>query len=231
MENCNSKIIVALDNMDTFKAIELATELQGKVWGFKLRPTAFNWHGVDTIKHFKQQGYGKVMADPKCFDIEASMVEDVAKLSKSGADLITVHAAAGTRRLLACQKALQGDSRLLAVTVLTDTTPEEVGQVFYDDDRHYVVRKLWRLAAAAGVAGVVCGLPDLSFFDPQPSLTVCPGFRPPGTALNEQQAIGGYAEAYRASLVVIGRPITQAEDPVKAVELINEGLRGQPAPA
>jgi orotidine-5'-phosphate decarboxylase len=221
-----SKIIVALDHMSYDNAFSLAEKLKEKVWGFKLRlPMMAPW-GVTWAKQF-----GKVMVDPKCFDIESSMVDDVKTMVDLGVDLITLHASSGQRRMRACMEATKhSKTKLLAVTVLTDTVDEEL-EMFnmmpeprFETDRNSVIRYLWDLACRAGMHGVVCGLPDLPLLNPAPSLSVCPGFRPPGTDANEQKVTGGYDAAEKASLIVIGRPITQAKDPLKVVEEINKGL-------
>ena len=220
-----SKIIVALDRMDLSQATALGRKIKGHVAGFKFRVPMLLRHSIWAIHDLKH--FGKVMLDTKGWDIESSMAEDdIPTYSKAGVDLVTLHASADTRRLAACVKACQGtETRLLAVTVLTDTTEEEC-LALYGKPRKEAVPMLWGFARDAGVHGMVCGLPDIQLVDPKPELIVCPGFRPPGTNTNEQKATGGYEEAKQASFVVIGRPITEAEDPLKVVEEFNKGLAG-----
>lgn len=228
-----NKIIVALDGMGIEASLKLARKLQGKVWGFKVNDILINTGKliVETLK-----SYGNVFADPKFYDIPNTVANGVTRLAEAGADLITVHASGGISMMKAAvtaAKEVNSTTKILAVTILTSYSNIEAQQVYGQQEGNYtdeqartnLVMKLAELAKQADIRGIVCspkeGEAVRSIF---PGLIVLPAFRPPGTALNDQIHTGGYAEAKIADYIVVGRPITQALDPVTATDEINAGL-------
>lgn len=197
-----SQLILALDvnNLPELKA--LVSELSPYVDYFKVGLELAMSVGVPTaISVIKKQG-GKVFVDCKLNDIPNTVGRAVAALAAQEVDLITIHASAG---LVALQEAVsnKGSAKLAAVTVLTSITAEK-GQVL----------QYARLAAEAGVDGIVCSVQELSLLksDPltRPLFTVTPGIRPVWSENNDQKRTATPAEAVKqgADFLVIGRPIT-----------------------
>jgi orotidine-5'-phosphate decarboxylase len=171
-----------------------------------------------------------VFLDLKFHDIPATMAGACRSAARLGAELITVHAAAGSEALVAAQAgAREGAAAagleaptLLAVTVLTSWPPERfVAELAITESVPVYVDRLAALAAAAGVGGAVCSpleVAGLRAAHPEPFALVTPGIRPAGAAGDDQRRVMAPAEAIAAgaSWLVIGRPISAAADPAAA---------------
>lgn len=219
----SNKLIVALDGMTFDSAIDLAHLLRDHVWGFKVNDLLIEY-GVQLIRRLRE--YGHVFADPKLYDIPNTVTNQVTKLVQAGADLITVHASGGPTMLEAAT--VVGDGRILAVTVLTSFTGEDLATI-YNRDRTALVSGFATLAGRAGCRGVICAATDIEGVRQLDLglLAVMPGYRPAGKfAGDDQQVIGDSRLARLADLVVVGRPVTQAVDPVQVVVRMNTDLAG-----
>jgi orotidine-5'-phosphate decarboxylase len=171
-----------------------------------------------------------VFLDLKFHDIPATMAGACRSAARLGAELITVHACAGSEALRAAQVAAHEsaaaaglpDPTLLAVTVLTSWDPARfAAELSIDEPMEAYVPRLAELAAAAGIGGCVCSpleVAALRAAHPEPFALVTPGIRPAGAALGDQQRVLTPAQALAAgaSQLVIGRPITAAPDPAAA---------------
>lgn len=185
--------------------------------------------GPAVVQQLRDQGK-RVFLDLKFHDIPATMAGACRSAARLGAELITVHASAGSAALGAAQAAALESAAaadlptptLLAVTVLTSwqqacfASELAIAEPVVD----YVPR-LARLAAEAGIGGCVCSpleVAALRAAHPEPFALVTPGIRPAGAALGDQQRVLTPAQAVAAgaSQLVIGRPITAAPDPVAA---------------
>ncbi len=185
--------------------------------------------GPEVLRRLRQQGK-RIFLDLKFHDIPATMAGACRSAARLGAELITVHACAGSEALRAAQAAAvesareagQPEPTLLAVTVLTSWEPSRFARELAIDEpiAHHVPR-LARLAAAAGIGGCVCSpleVAALRASHPEPFALVTPGIRPAGSARDDQQRVLTPAQAIAAgsSQLVIGRPITGAADPTAA---------------
>lgn len=235
-----SKVIVALDNMDINPALKLAQKLKGKVWGFKVNDLLINT-GKLIVEMLKN--HGRVFADPKFYDIPNTVGNGVSRLAEAGSDLITVHASGGIsmmKQAVSAARSSNSETKILAVTLLTSLPNNEAWQVYGldhlhldtkgvsdDEGRTNLVLNLVDLAIEAGVDGIVCSPKEATAVREKlgNKLIVLPAFRPPGTENNDQIHTGGYEEAKFADYIVVGRPITQSNDPVAAAEAINAGVR------
>lgn len=227
-----SKIIVALDGLTIKGMMELVTALSGKVWGFKVNDMLVD-QGCRIIQELKP--HGKVFADVKLFDIPNTVANSVSRLVKAKADLITVHASGGSEMLKAAVengKDRDGNGVILAVTVLTSMSDEEMNLIYGGRyalerlNRTDIVGDLASIAQKAGVWGVVCAPGDIAHI-PAGVRTVVPGFRPDGKVeLDDQKNTGGFTDVEGANLIVVGRPITYANDPVAVAEAYNAVLEG-----
>ncbi len=219
------QIIVALDGMDREQALQLGRTLEGLRW-VKVGLELFLQAGADVVPRLQDQGL-RVFLDLKFHDIPATMEGACKRAAALGAELITVHACAGSAALKAAQAGAHAGAasvgspppRLLAVTVLTSWDEQKLQQeLAIEQGIAERVPTLAHLAAMAGVGGCVCSPLEVEAlrarFD-KPFALVTPGIRPRGSAVGDQVRVmtPKAAIAAGASQLVIGRPITQAEDP------------------
>ena len=222
------RLIVALDGMGADQALELAAALPQLRW-VKVGLELFVAAGPPVVQQLRQQGL-RVFLDLKFHDIPATMAGACRSAARLGAELITVHACAGSEALEQAQAAaVEGAAAaglpaptLLAVTVLTSWEQRRFAQQLAIGEplEHYVPR-LAQLAAQAGIGGCVCSpleVEQLRRAHPEPFRLVTPGIRPAGAPLGDQQRVMTPAQAVAAgaSHLVVGRPITAASDPAAA---------------
>jgi orotidine-5'-phosphate decarboxylase len=222
------RIIVALDGMAPERALGFVAAVPELRW-VKVGLELFVAAGPAVVTQLRDQGK-RVFLDLKFHDIPATMAGACRSAARLGAQLITVHACAGSEALRAAQAAAQEsasaaglpDPTLLAVTVLTSWDPARfAAELAIDEPVEAYVPRLAELAAAAGIGGCVCSpleVAALRAAHPEPFALVTPGLRPAGAALGDQQRVLTPAQALAAgaSQLVIGRPITAAPDPAAA---------------
>ena len=222
------RIIVALDGMAPEHALAFTRQVQGLRW-VKVGLELFVQAGPTVVAQLREQGL-RVFLDLKFHDIPATMAGACRRAAALGAELITVHACAGSEALQAAQAAAHAGAQaagvaaptLLAVTVLTSWEQQRLQrELAIAQGIAERVPALAQLAAQAGIGGCVCSpleAASLRQQHPQPFALVTPGIRPRGSAVGDQARVMGPAEAMAAgaSQLVIGRPITQAADPSEA---------------
>ena len=222
------KIIVALDGMAPEQALEFAAGVEGLRW-VKVGLELFVQAGPGVVARLREQGL-RVFLDLKFHDIPATMAGACRRAAALGAELITVHACAGSEALQAAQAAAMEGAQsaglatptLLAVTVLTSWDEHRLQrELAMSQGIAERVPALAQLSASAGIGGCVCSPLEAAALraqHPEPFVLVTPGIRPKGAAVGDQARVMGPAEAIAAgaSQLVIGRPITKAEDPSDA---------------
>ena len=222
------RIIVALDGMAPERALGFVAAVPELRW-VKVGLELFVAAGPAVVTQLRDQGK-RVFLDLKFHDIPATMAGACRSAARLGAELITVHACAGSEALRAAQAAAQESAAaaglpaptLLAVTVLTSWDPARfAAELSIDEPVEAYVPRLAELAAAAGIGGCVCSpleVAALRAAHPEPFALVTPGIRPAGAALGDQQRVLTPAQALAAgaSQLVNGRPITAAPDPAAA---------------
>jgi len=227
------RIITALDVPGQDQALELAGNL-GPSGGFvKVGLELFSAAGPAVVRKL-QDLERDVFLDLKYHDIPNTVAKAARVAAELGAALCTVHASAGRAALTAAAEALAaapvGPSgrrpALLAVTVLTSLSPDEMNEVRPSaDSLQESVKRLAALAWDCGCDGLVCSAADLprlrETIGPEP-LVVTPGIRPSGAGLDDQRRVTtpAMAVAAGADFLVIGRPITKADDPAAALAAI-----------
>ena len=218
------RIIVALDGMAPEQALAFSRSVEGLRW-VKVGLELFVQAGPDVVAQLREQGL-RVFLDLKFHDIPATMAGACRRAAGLGAELITVHACAGSEALRAAQAAASEAAQaaglasptLLAVTVLTSWEEQRLQrELALSQTIAERVPSLAQLAASAGIGGCVCSpleAASLRAQHPEPFALVTPGIRPKGSAVGDQARVLGPAEAIAAgaSQLVIGRPITKAED-------------------
>ncbi|UPM51544.1 orotidine-5'-phosphate decarboxylase [Synechococcus sp. A10-1-5-1] len=210
------------------QALAFSRGVQGLRW-VKVGLELFVQAGPEVVAQLRDQGL-RVFLDLKFHDIPATMAGACRRAAALGAELITVHACAGREALQAAQAAASEGAQasglasptLLAVTVLTSWEEQRLQrELAIDQTIAERVPSLAQLAASAGIGGCVCSPLEASSLraqHPEPFALVTPGIRPKGSAVGDQARVLGPAEAIAAgaSQLVIGRPITKAEDPSAA---------------
>lgn len=217
-----------LDFLDNFK--------KGKPF-VKVGMELFYAEGPDIVKEIKHRGH-KIFLDLKLHDIPTTVEKAMKVLSGLDVDMTNLHAAGTVKMMKAAVKGLakEDGSRpvLLAVTQLTSTDQEHLeSDILIKKDIALVVEEYAKNAKIAGLDGVVCSPLEAAKIHEvcgNDFLTVTPGVRFENDAKGEQARVTTPAEAGRngSDYIVVGRPITQAEDPVAAYErCVNEFMQGE----
>ncbi len=232
----DDRLIVALDVSTIEQMKDIVDTLGDAVSFYKVGMELFYAAGEDTVAYLRDCGKS-VFLDLKLHDIPNTVAQGVKSLTRLGANLITIHGQGGAVMLKAAADAAREAAeelgverpKLLAITVLTsfdDTTWSGIGGQLPIADQ---VRRLALLAKDAGVDGVVASPLEAKLIREacgDDFLIVTPGIRPTFAAANDQKRIATPSSALRdgASRLVIGRPITKADNPREAVRMILEEM-------
>lgn len=228
--SARERVMVALD-CGPDEARELAAKLAGHATWLKVGITLIYDGGLPLVKELQEQGF-KIFVDAKFHDIPHQVKGAVQSAARSGADLVTVHGSGGKAMLEACHEAaglaeaeLGHAPYVIAITVLTSMDVAECERVGISRSIPEQAAALAKLAVDAGNDGIVCSpqeAADMRELLGPDALIVTPGVRPAGADLGDQSRVATPAAAINAgaSHIVVGRPITQAEDPVEAFEAI-----------
>ena len=222
------RIIVALDGMAPDQALVFAAQVEGLSW-VKVGLELFVQAGPQVVAQLRGLGL-RVFLDLKFHDIPATVAGACRRAAALGAELITVHACAGGEALQAAQAAAVEGAKstglpvptLLAVTVLTSWEEQRLQrELAISQGIAERVSGLALLAATSGIGGCVCSPLEAAALraqHPEPFALVTPGIRPKGSVVGDQARVMGPSEAIAAgaSQLVIGRPITKADDPSAA---------------
>lgn len=234
----DDRLIVALD-VDSFDKMKaLVDELGDLISYYKVGMELYYSAGSDTIRYLKEHGK-KVFLDLKLHDIPNTVGHSVASVTRLGVNLITIHAAGGRAMMQAASRyaKITADElgverpKILAVTVLTsfdDQGWQEVGGHLPIQEH---VLELAALAKSSGVDGVVASPKEAGSIREMAGkddfLIVTPGIRPSFAQTDDQKRIATPSQAFKdgSSMLVIGRPITQAIDPCAAARLILKEIK------
>ena len=227
----DSKIIVALDHSEAGKALQLVQRLDPGLCRLKVGKELFTAAGPNLVEQLIDKGFG-VFLDLKFHDIPNTVAKACEAASKLGVWMLNVHASGGSAMMQAARDgvAKSGKSpKLIAVTVLTSMDQAALNQVGVDGNLQNQVLRLARLAQQAGLDGVVCSAQEASALRTvlgQDFCLVTPGIRPANASADDQSRIATPAEALRlgSNYLVIGRPITQAADPLLALQSIHQEI-------
>lgn len=221
------RLIVALDFPAPAEAFALVERLEGRARWFKVGLELFIAAGPGIVDKLAGQGYS-VFLDLKLHDIPNTVAGGVRSAAGLGAELLTIHAGGGPAMLRAAREAAEavpGAPKLLAVTVLTSMDSAQLAATGVEREPAAQVELLARMGLEAGIDGFVSSPKEVralrAMVGPAGTLVI-PGIRPAGAALGDQSRVATPAAALRdgASYLVVGRPITQADDPAQAVEAI-----------
>lgn len=223
-----SPIIVALDFPEANAALEMAKALDPGKCRVKVGKELFTSAGPAVVESLQRLGF-EVFLDLKFHDIPNTTASAVRAAAELGVWMVNVHASGGRRMMEACRDILErrGGQRplLTAVTILTSLEPEDLQEVGVDIEPMVQVQRLARLTQDCGLDGVVCSAREARALRGalgEDFLLVTPGIRPADSAADDQKRIVTPAQALEngSSYLVIGRPITRADEPGAALEAI-----------
>lgn len=190
--------------------------------------------GPELIKSIKDRGHS-IFLDLKLHDIPNTVSKAMEGLAKLEVDLVNVHAAGGKAMMEAAIKGLRQHNkhtRIIAVTQLTSTTETQLHEEQnIQTTIEEAVLNYAKLSQQAGLDGVVCSPLEAELITAQLGkdfMKVTPGIRPEGAAQNDQKRITTPEQAKQlgSTHIVVGRPITQSDDPVKSYQIIKESWLG-----
>lgn len=228
----NSPIIVALDFPSTQQAISLVERLEPERCRLKVGKELFTRGGPALVEQLVAKGYD-VFLDLKFHDIPNTVAAACGAAAELGVWMVNVHAQGGRRMMEAANEALQKSSHqplLIAVTILTSMGEDDIHEVGLVGSPADNVKRLATLAQSAGLNGVVCSPKEVAMLRETISSDfqlVTPGIRPSWAAKGDQTRITTPADAMTlgSNYLVIGRPITGADEPLEALSKIEDELK------
>jgi orotidine-5'-phosphate decarboxylase len=220
-------VFVAIDTPDLDRAKALAKSLKSAAGGVKLGLEFFCANGPAGVHEIASVGL-PIFLDLKLHDIPNTVAKSIQALRPLEPAILTVHAAGGRAMLEEAKAAAPEKTKVVAVTVLTSLDSEDLRSVGVGGKPAEQVQRLTSLARESGLDGIVCSGAEVKtakrswphgFF-------VVPGVRPQGSGTGDQKRVVTPREALDsgASILVIGRPITQAPDPKAALQAITATL-------
>ncbi len=229
----DAKIIVALDYSHAAPALELVQRLEPSLCRLKVGKELFTVAGPQFVEQLQKRGFD-VFLDLKFHDIPNTTAQACKAAASLGVWMVNVHALGGKRMMEIAREALENvvnRPKLIAVTVLTSMAQEDLHGIGLTATPAEMVSRLARLAKDSGLDGVVCSAQEASALRQQCGRDFClvtPGIRPANAAANDQSRIMTPRAALEAgsNYLVIGRPITQATDPLAALKAISQDIGG-----
>ena len=225
-------IFVAIDTPDRQRAVEIASAVREQAGGVKLGLEFYSANGPEGVRKIAALGL-PVFLDLKLHDIPNTVGKAVAALAPLNPAILTVHAAGGSAMLAAAKAAAPAGTKVVAVTVLTSLDATDLADAGVASSPSDQVVRLAMLARDSGVDGIVCSGAEVAIVRglwPE-GLIVVPGVRPAGGDVADQKRVVTPRQAIDdgASVIVIGRPITGAPDPARAIMDIEASLTHMPA--
>lgn len=226
-------VIVALDFPDAGSAKELVERLDPALCRVKVGKELFTRAGPELVKDFVAKGFD-VFLDLKYHDIPNTVAGAVSAAADLGVWMVNVHACGGRAMLEAARTALpeNGETLLIAVTVLTSMGKEDLKEVNIPVSPDEQVMALAKLTRDCGLDGVVCSARETGMLRQafgNEFVLVTPGIRPAGDSADDQKRVMTPVEAISSgsNYLVIGRPVTQADDPCEKLRIIMNEIQGK----
>jgi orotidine-5'-phosphate decarboxylase len=214
-------VVLALDNMNLSQAVVLTSKVGKYVYAVKANSLQERYgHIVEQVLH--EAGARRVWLDKKFHDIPNTVQHSVAAQRGPGGSIFTVHASGGVPMMKAARDGFP-DATFYAITALTSLSEEEIAHL-YGQNRIAVVSKLASWAVAAGMDGVVCSTSEVAVLAEDQNFAslelIVPGSRSVGQATHDQKNVNTpYATILAgATRLVAGRQVTEATDPVAALD-------------
>lgn len=227
----NCDLILALDCETADEAAPILRQLSGRLRWVKIGLQMFTAYGPDYVRRVADLGFN-VFLDLKLHDIPNTVAKAVQSLAPLPIGMLTLHTSGGREMMewaVKAQRQYKPDLQLLGVTVLTSMDDTALNGTGVPGTAAAQVERLAKLAAAAGMSGLVCSpheVAPLRAALPAGVQLVTPGVRPADSAKDEQKRVMTPGDAARAgsSYIVVGRPILRAADPAAAAAAILRDL-------
>jgi orotidine-5'-phosphate decarboxylase len=228
----DAKVVVALDFDNKEDALAFVDKIQPNDCRLKVGKEMFTYFGPEFVKELTSRGFD-VFLDLKFHDIPNTVAKAVTAAAELGVWMVNVHASGGSEMMIKAKQALEkyGDKAplLIAVTVLTSMGEEDLLGLGITKSPAEQVMALAKLTKEAGLDGVVCSAWEAESLKTNLGsdfILITPGIRPAGTPSDDQKRIMTPAEAIEVGVdyLVIGRPITKAENPQNVLQSINSSL-------
>ena len=221
------RILVALDYQNLDTCLSLVNQLDPALCRLKVGKEMFTLFGPPFVEKLQKSGF-EVFLDLKFHDIPNTVAKAVSAAASMGVWMVNVHASGGNTMLEAAKNALEQYNNpplLIAVTVLTSLSDQDLAEVGYVGTAASQVDRLAKMAKDARLNGVVCSALEASGIKSKfgsQFLTITPGIRPKGADVNDQQRIVTPSQAVQngSDYLVIGRPITQSQNPADVLKSI-----------
>ena len=228
-----NKIIVALDYEKESDALALVDQIDPSLCRLKVGKEMFTTLGINFVKQLHQRNFD-VFLDLKYHDIPNTVARAVRSAADLGVWMIDLHASGGLRMMEEAKRILEPYGKdaplLIAVTVLTSMEDLDLLQIGINASPMEQVLRLAHLTQRAGLDGVVCSPQEVEILRNacgEEFKLVTPGIRPIGADFGDQRRVMTPTAAIRAGsdYLVIGRPITKADNPVEVLRFINASIR------
>lgn len=228
-----SRIIVALDYPSAAPALDLVSGLDPASCRLKVGKEMFTRLGPAFVEKLVGKGFD-VFLDLKFHDIPNTVAAACEAAADLGVWMVNVHASGGRKMMMAARERLESLSHrplLIAVTVLTSLAEKDIAEIGFSGAPADNVIRLARLTADSALDGIVCSPLEAAEVRPlvgQEFLLVTPGVRPASAAQDDQKRVMTPLDALNngADLLVIGRPITAADDPQASLNRIQQEIAG-----
>ncbi|MUK68603.1 orotidine-5'-phosphate decarboxylase [Aliivibrio fischeri] len=228
----DQKVIVALDYDNQADALTFVDKIDPSSCRLKVGKEMFTLFGPEFVKELHKRGFS-VFLDLKFHDIPNTCSKAVRAAAEMGVWMVNVHASGGERMMSASREILEpyGSDRplLIGVTILTSMEQQDLAGIGLDIAPQEQVKRLAALTKNSGLDGVVCSAQEASMLKAdlgKEFQLITPGIRPAGSDVGDQKRIMTPVDAITAGsdYLVIGRPITQAENPSQVLNEINLSL-------
>jgi orotidine-5'-phosphate decarboxylase len=223
----SNPVYLALDIPDLDKSLSLVKKVRDHIGGVKLGLEFFCAHGHHGVHEISRLGL-PIFLDLKLHDIPNTVAAAMQAIHVLEPAIVTIHAAGGRAMMEDAKAAAGANTKVVAVTLLTSLDQRDITQIGYNGEPRDQVLRLAELAEKSGLDGIVCSGQEVGAVHSQwkKGYFVVPGLRPEGSAMGDQKRAVTPREARDkgASILVIGRPIARAEDPVAAARAIEGTL-------
>lgn len=228
------RVIVALDYDNKDTALAFVDKLDSSLCKLKVGKEMFTLFGPEFVKALIAKGFD-VFLDLKFHDIPNTVAKACRAAAELGVWMVNVHASGGLPMMQAAKEAIatsrNPQTKLIAVTVLTSMDEAQLADVVSGVTPEQQVLRLAALTEKAGLDGIVCSAQEASALREKHSddfLLVTPGIRPVGADAGDQKRVMTPPDAMKAgvSYLVMGRPITKAEDPIAVLKAVNASING-----
>jgi len=225
------KIIVALDYPSEAEAFRLVDQLDSNLCRLKIGKEMFTHLGPAFVEQIQNKGFD-VFLDLKYHDIPNTVAKACEAAADLGVWMLNVHASGGRRMMEAAANAIANHKNkplLIAVTVLTSMSQEDLNELGVTNTPAEQALKLAKLSQSSGLHGIVCSAQESPLMRqhlPDDFILVTPGIRPLGSKTDDQRRIMTPSEALNAgsNYLVIGRPVTQSDNPLETLRTINSEI-------